>query len=455
MTIIYLSSRGGAPAASFEEALLSGLAPDGGLYAPSAWPDLAAAAAPGLAYAERVRLTLSAFAGEQAGEEAAGAFGGFHHPEIAPLREIEPGLYLLELFHGPTAAFKDLAMQVMARLVPAALARRGERLLLFTATSGDTGAAAVAAFAGAPGVSLCVLHPKGRVSPIQRRQMTTTGAANVLNLEIAGDFDDCQRLVKTLLADATLKAPGVRVSSVNSINWGRLAAQLPYYQAAAGALGPADYVIPTGNLGDAFAGWAARACGAPMGTLTAAVNDNAFLADALATGRLSRRPAVATPSVSMDVAAPSNLERLVFEAGGRDAARTRALFEAFATQGEAALGEDLRIAVAREMGAVSITADEADAEMRRLYQASGLIVCPHTAVGLAAARRLPPGPRPRVVLATAHPAKFAEHVTAVLGVAPAPPPSFAAIADAPERFTPLPADYAAVRAAVEGSAPSS
>ena len=325
----YISTRGQAPTVDFAQAMLSGLAPDGGLYLPETWP----AADPELArtgvpYASVARSVLTTFAGTSlpAGTlDAAVArlVDRFRHQAVTPLVQLDAGLWLLELFHGPTAAFKDLAMQLAASLMDAALAGTGDRLTLVTATSGDTGAAAVRAFAGADRIRLIVLHPEGRVSPVQRLQMTTVAADNVTNLAVRGDFDDCQRLVKGLLADESLRALGP-LSSVNSINWARLAGQIPYYVTAGAALAGAAprFVVPTGNFGDAFAGWAARRMGANVGGLLAAVNSNDALARVLAEGVYSRRTTIETHSVSMDVQAPSNFERLVFEATDRDGPRS-------------------------------------------------------------------------------------------------------------------------------------
>jgi threonine synthase len=398
---------------------------------------------------------LAAFAGDALPAEASAAAAQrltdtFHHRAITPLVQLEEDLWLLELFHGPTAAFKDLAMQMMAPLTEAALSKSNERLLLLTATSGDTGAAAVRAFAGSQRTSLVVLHPLDRVSPVQRRQMTTVDAPNVLNLAVKGDFDDCQRLVKALLADDGLRDRR-RVSSVNSINWGRLAGQIPYYLFAAASLGAPDrrarFVVPTGNFGDAFAGWAAKAMGLPIGELVAAVNANDALARALNEGRYARRAATPTASVSMDVQAPSNFERLVFEASGRDAPATRELFETFARDGEAEIPPPLLTALRREAAAVSIDEATTAAEIAHAWKAWGRVVCPHTAVGLAAARALPRHDGPTIVLATAHPAKFPAFVSGVLGFTPPEPPSFAAFGEREERLTVIEADLDAAKAA--------
>lgn len=446
----YISTRGEAPAVSFTEALLGGIAPDGGLYLPETWPRLTApgiAAAAGQPYAALVREVLARFVGGALPaavivRAAARLEETFHHAAIAPLVQLEPNLWVLELFHGPTSAFKDLAMQLMASLADAALAGTGERLLLLTATSGDTGAAAVRAFAGADNIDLVVLHPLDRVSPVQRRQMTTVGADNVLNLAVRGDFDDCQTLVKGLLAEPSLRE-GRRVSSVNSINWARLAGQIPYYLAAASALGgpsrPARFVVPTGNFGDAFAGWAARTMGVPLG-LIAAVNRNDALARAINGGRYERMNAHATASVSMDVQAPSNFERLVFEASGRDAGLTRRLFEGFVRDGAVDLPPELLEVLRAQLAVVSIDEQATRVEIGAAWRRYGRTVCPHTAVALAAARRLDPQEGPVVVLATAHPAKFPDVISDVLGFTPAEPPAFASLTCGAERLVPIPAD---------------
>lgn len=442
MTLSYVSTRGTTPPQDFAGTVISGMAPDGGLFAPTAWPplDLAALTADGADYATLASRLLAPFVGDALPGGALEAAtrrvqDRFLTPEVVPLVELEPGLHVLELFHGPTTAFKDLAMQLVAGLAEAVLAQSGERLLLFAATSGDTGAAAVNAFANAAGVDLVVLHPLGRVSPVQRLQMTTSGASNVLNLAVRGDFDDCQRLVKALLAVPELRRGARRVSSVNSINWARLSGQIPYYAAAASALGEAaTYVVPTGNFGDAFAGWAARRCGLSVAGLVAATNRNDALVRALDTGVYARATAQATASVSMDVQAPSNFERLVFEASGRDADLTRGLFGDFARDGRMVLPDDLLAALRCEVSAVAVSEAETADEMRRAWTEYGRVICPHTAVALHAARRLDRSHGPVVVLSTAHAAKFPESVEAALGFAPERPPQLEGLEGRAERF---------------------
>lgn len=454
----YLSTRGDAAPTNFADALLRGIAPDGGLYMPQAWPALPVdATRPGRTYAEMAREAISPFIGDAL---PVGALDralerltqGFDHPAVTPLVELEPGLFVLELFHGPTAAFKDLAMQLVAALSDEALAATGQKLTLLTATSGDTGAAAVRAFAGAERINLVVLHPLDRVSPVQRKQMTTVQADNVLNLAVRGDFDDCQRLVKGLLAEESLR-DGRRLSSVNSINWGRLAGQIPYYISATAQLGQAaTFVVPTGNFGDAFAGIAARKMGLPVTGFVAAVNQNDALARAINEGVYARRPAVESGSVSMDVQAPSNFERLVYEASGRDAEAVRAVFETFARDGSVTLSSDLLAALKAEVSAVSIDEAATQAEIAHAHAAWGRVVCPHTAVALAAARRLDRANGPVVALSTAHPSKFGAFVSDVLGFEPEPAPVIRALGDQPERLTIIDNTAEAALAAVKGFA---
>jgi len=460
----YVSTRGDAPAVDFAEALLRGMAPDGGLYMPAAWPTLAVdATAPGQSYARIAAAAMSPYVGDALPEGAldralAKLTAGFDHADVTPLVQLEDGLWLLELFHGPTAAFKDLAMQLAASLADEALAASGERLTLVTATSGDTGAAAVNAFANKDRIDLIVLHPLDRVSAVQRRQMTTVDADNVLNLAVRGDFDDCQRLVKGLLAEESLRDRG-RFSSVNSINWARLAGQIPYYisasmqLAAAGETRAPTFVVPTGNFGDAFAGIAARKMGLPVAGFVAAVNQNDALARAINDGVYARRTAVETASVSMDVQAPSNFERLVFEASGRDAEATRAVFETFAREGTVTLSPDLLDAIRAEVSAVSIDEATTRDEMAHAYNTWGHVVCPHTAVALAASRTQPRDNGPVVALSTAHAAKFGKDVAPVLGFDPDPPRVIRELGDRPERLTVIEGTPQAALDAVRGFRP--
>ncbi|MGN6424702.1 MAG: threonine synthase [Asticcacaulis sp.] len=431
----YVGTRGFHEPRSFAGALLDGLAPDGGLYVPEQYPvdptgsDLfAASQGP---YEDLTYQLLHMFGvvdslGFDAAHTAAQRTStAFLRDGATPLTQLDDNLWLLELYHGPTLAFKDMAMQMIAPLTDAALAQNGEKLTLVTATSGDTGAAAVRAFAGSKHVRLVVFHPLGRVSPVQRLQMTTMEADNVLNVGVEGDFDDCQRIVKRLLGEASLKERGL-ISSVNSINWGRLLGQVPYYLAASAASGAdrPDFVVPTGNFGDAFAGWVARKIGGDIGDLHAAVNSNDALALAVNTGHYLRRPAVETASVSMDVQAPSNFERLVYEASGRHASGTQALFNDFNATGDVHLSPDLQSALQAEVSASRVDEATTKATIKTVYERYGKVICPHTAVAVAAAfeRGLD---KPQIALATAHPAKFPAFVTDALGFAPDVPDAIA------------------------------
>ncbi|MBX9617089.1 MAG: threonine synthase [Caulobacteraceae bacterium] len=459
----YVSTRGDTPATDFAEALLRGMAPDGGLYMPQTWPTLSADAwGAGRGYAAIAQQAMAPFIGDALPPGSLDRaldrlVAGFIPPEVTPLVRLEDGLYLLELFHGPTAAFKDLAMQLAASLASEALAASGETLTLVTATSGDTGAAAVAAFANQPRIRLIVLHPHERVSAVQRRQMTTVEADNVLNLAVRGDFDDCQRLVKGLLADEMLRAHG-RFSSVNSINWARLAGQIPYYVSAVSQLAAMGetrapvFVVPTGNFGDAFAGIAARKMGLPVAGFVAAVNANDALARAINEGVYARKAAVETASVSMDVQAPSNFERLVFEASGRDAGLTAGLFADFARDGRVTLPADLLEALRAEVSAVSIDEASTRTEIAHAHATWGEVVCPHTAVALSAARGLDRSGGPVIALATAHPAKFGRDVAPVLGFDPDPPRVIRDLGDRAERFEIIGAEAGEALTAVRGFA---
>ncbi len=452
----YVSTRGYTAHENFTDALLRGIAPDGGLYMPATWPTVPTdITQKGRSYAQIGYDVLTPFIGNSlpsgAVERALKRLvDGFDHPLVTPLVELEAGLFVLELFHGPTAAFKDLAMQLVAALSDEALEATGETLTLLTATSGDTGAAAVRAFAGTKRIRLVVLHPLDRVSPVQRKQMTTVQADNVLNLAVRGDFDDCQRLVKILLSDESLREKG-RLSSVNSINWGRLAGQIPYYVSATAQLGQAaHFVVPTGNFGDAFAGIAAKKMGLPVAGMTAAVNQNDALARAINDGVYDRRTAVESASVSMDVQAPSNFERLVFEASGRDADLTRQLFEDFAQNGTVTLPDSLLVSLRKETTAVSVDETTTAEEIRHAYKVWGRVVCPHTAVALHAARKMDRNGAPVVALSTAHPSKFGGYVEGVLGVTPEPAPVISALGDHAERLSVVDNDYAKVLETVSG-----
>ena len=419
----YVSTRGQAAPVDFVEACLSGLAPDGGLYVPENWPQITPAA-PGEPYVDVAARILSAFAGDSLTFETIHtlcerAYASFSHHSVAPLVQTGPNQFVMELHHGPTLAFKDVALQFIAQLYDHALTQRNQRMTVVCATSGDTGGAAAAAFANASNVDLCILHPNERVSPVQRLFMTTTGAANVRNLAIDGDFDDCQSLVKAMFADRAF-ADDVGLSGVNSINWARIAAQSVYYATAQATLGPdrpIRFVVPSGNMGDALAGYVAARCGMLSGLeIVCAVNENRSLADLFTTGEMKRTPAVATPSPAMDISVPSNFERLLYEVARRDGDLVRQIYASYKQSGSAQLPETVLGPLnCTGLSADAITNAETEAEMQTFLDETGALICPHTAVGTALNRRLPETEAATVVLSTAHAAKFPETVSRVLG----------------------------------------
>ncbi|MGB6349251.1 MAG: threonine synthase [Pseudolabrys sp.] len=468
----YVSTRGEAPSLDFVDVMLAGLARDGGLYVPERWPALDRAAIEGFAgkpYAEVAVEVLRPFVGNGIAEAdlarmAREAYGNFRHPAVAPLTQLDPGVFVLELFHGPTLAFKDLAMQLLARLMDHVLHQRNERTTIVVATSGDTGGAAIEAFRGRAQVDVIVLYPNGRISDVQRRMMTTVPDSNVHAVAIEGTFDDCQALVKAMFNHHAFR-DRVRLSGVNSINWARIVAQAVYYFTAAVALGAPHrkiaFTVPTGNFGDVYAGYVAFRMGLPVDRLVVATNINDILTRTFSTGTYEIRDVVATTSPSMDIQISSNFERLLFDAYGRDANAVRALM--------GSLAQSRRFAVSaqalKELRAL-FTADRADeqesaAEIRTWAREADYCVDPHTAVALAVAEKETRDPSvPMVVLSTAHPAKFPDAVKAACGLVPALPDWLADLPKRKERVTVLPVDQAAVeryvasasRAAREGAA---
>jgi threonine synthase len=454
----YVSTRGEAPPVSFLDAVIAGLAPDGGLYVPEAWPRLTEAeiaAFAGRPYAEVAADIVGRFAGESVDPAAladicADAYASFDHAAVAPLKQLAPGRFLLELFHGPTLAFKDIALQLLGRLYDHALKAQRRRLTIVCATSGDTGGAAVEAFRGRANVRLVALFPEGRISEVQRRFMTTTGEDNIACLEVKGTFDDCQAMLKAMFRDAQF-ARAVDLSGVNSINFARIAAQAVYYFTAAVALGAPHrkvaFAVPTGNFGDAYAGWVAHRMGLPIERIVVAVNANDILGRALQTGRYQRGEAAATSSPAMDIQVASNFERLYFETTERNALETTRAFEAFAAIGAL----DIPPHALADMRSLFAGAAVGEAETARTILATlnetGELVDPHTAVGLAAAARIGPADpaTPLVALATAHPAKFPEAVEAAAGVAAPTPASVARMAQRRERYEPIAADVEAAK----------
>jgi threonine synthase len=454
----YISTRGEASAIGFLGAVLAGLADDGGLYVPEVWPTLThaeIAAFAGRPYAEVAADILGRFAGEALSRDelieiTSEAYASFAHPAVVPLRQLDAGLWLAELFHGPTLAFKDVAMQLLARLYERALAAQKGKLTIVCATSGDTGGAAVEALRGRSGVRLVVLFPDGRISETQRRFMTTAPEANVRCLAIDGTFDDCQAIVKGLFQAQGFRQT-VDLSGVNSINWARIAAQVVYYFTTAVALGaphrPVSFAVPTGNFGDAFAGYVARRLGLPIEKIVVATNSNDILARAIEDGRYARGRVTQTQSPAMDIQVASNFERLYFEVAQRDAVETSRAMRAFAETGAIdlpprALGQIRELFTGAGIG----EGDTARAIVSTLNM-SGVLVDPHTAVALAAVHRFGLGSQrtPMIALSTAHAAKFPEAVSAAAGVEPDMPSSARALAGKPERIDRLPADLTAVK----------
>lgn len=458
----YVSSRGQAAPRDFEAVLLAGLAEDGGLFVPESWPTLSPAewrAMRGLAYPALAARILALFGagGMPLQRMCEDAYAGFGHPAVVPLVQLDHRTFALELFHGPTLAFKDMALQLLGRMFDHVLARRGERVTIVGATSGDTGSAAIEACRDRAAVDIVILHPEGRTSEVQRRQMTTVLAPNVANIAVKGDFDACQDLVKAMFNDAPFRAE-MRLSAVNSINWARIAAQIPYYAAAALALGAPDrevaFSVPTGNFGNVLAAWAARRMGLPVASLIVGSNRNDILARFLASNDMSARPVEPSLSPSMDIQVSSNFERLLFELMGRDAAATAAAMQRFRAEGRMPVPD----AAWREATALfrgfTLDDDGTIEEIRRLWQGQQYLADPHTAVGTAAARALAPADAaiPVVVAATAHPAKFPDAVQRATGFRPPLPARLADLYEREERYGVLPGDLGAVEAAVRAHA---
>lgn len=455
----YLSTRGRAPVLEFGDVLLAGLAADGGLYVPDCWPELSPEALgghPGRGdYADLAAEVMwpfvdGAYLRDRFDELARDAYTGFGHPEVVPMVELGDGLWLMELFHGPTLAFKDIALQLVGRLFDEELARRDDRVTIVGATSGDTGSAAIEAVRDRENIQIVILHPHGRVSEVQRRQMTTVDSANVHNVAIDGTFDDCQDLVKAMFADAEFRAEQ-RLSAVNSINWARVMAQTVYYVAAATRYGleQVSFSVPTGNFGNVLAGHVARQMGLPVDRFIVASNRNDILTQFFATGSMAISEVHPTMSPSMDIQVSSNLERLLFELHDRDGVRTAELLEEFRATGQMRIDPRISAELNQNWSGVRVDEDETTAAIAELYRDTGMIVDPHTAVGLAAARRSRRGlDGDMVVMATAHPAKFGEAVEAAIGAQPPMPPALAELAALPERCDRLPNDLRAVKAHV-------
>jgi threonine synthase len=456
--MIYVSTRGRAPELGFGDAMMTGLARDGGLYVPGTVPVFAPAdfaAMAGLPYEEIAFRVIRPFAGgafsdDELGGAIARAYGGFGHAALAPLKQLGPSHFLMELFHGPTLAFKDFAMQLIGQLFQIALARTGRRVTVVGATSGDTGSAAIEAFRGLPNVDVFILFPHGRVSEVQRRQMTTPAEANVHALAIEGDFDDAQARVKDMFNDFAFR-DGVGLAGVNSINWARIVAQVVYYVAAGVALGApqrkVSFTVPTGNFGDVYAGFVAREMGLPVERLVIATNRNDILHRCLTSGRYQTTGVVPSISPSMDIQVSSNFERALFDATGRDGAAVAALMAALAQSGGFEVPGPALAALRGVFASGRASEEETSAAIARTLERTGELLCPHSAVGVHVAEAHL-GPVPMVTLATAHPAKFPDAVEAATGIRPPLPARMADLYARRERVTRVPNDVEAIKSLI-------
>ena len=453
----YISTRGQAPVLTFGEAMMTGLARDGGLYVPESVPTLThadIAAMAGLPYEDVAFRVMRPFLGDTFTDAEfkgllTAAYANFGHAARAPLVQLGPNHFLLELFHGPTLAFKDFAMQLIGQMMQAALAKTGERITIVGATSGDTGSAAMEAFRGLANVDLFILYPHGRVSDVQRRQMTTPAEANVYALAMDGDFDDCQARVKDMFNDFVFR-DGVRLAGVNSINWARVLAQVVYYFSSAVALGAPDrrvsFTVPTGNFGDIFAGYIARKMGLPIDQLIIATNQNDILDRALKSGEYSTNGVMPSISPSMDIQVSSNFERALFDAYGRDGAAVSALMNELKSGGFRISQGALQM-LRDTFASGRCSEDETSATITQTFANTGEILCPHSAVGVKVAQEHL-GATPMITLATAHPAKFPGAVQAAMGTRPALPPRMADLFDRLERVTRVPNDLAALQSLI-------
>jgi len=447
----YVSTRGESGQLGFSDVLLAGLARDGGLYVPAEWPGFSAdeiRRMRGLSYADLAITLLRPFVGDEIGDAAfekivREAYATFRHQAVCPLVQTGDNEFVLELFHGPTLAFKDVAMQLLARLMDHVLAERDQRATIVGATSGDTGGAAIEAFAGRARSDVFILFPHGLVSPVQQRQMTTCTEANVHAIAIEGNFDDCQRLVKGMFNHHAF-SDRVGLSGVNSINWGRIMAQIVYYFSSALSLGapdrPVSFVVPTGNFGDIFAGHAARMMGLPIERLVIATNENDILARALESGRYETRGVVATTSPSMDIQVSSNFERLLFEANGRDAVRVRQWMDGLTQSGAFTIDAPTLQAIRSTFEAGRADRQQTADTIAAVLEGSGYLLDPHTATAMHVGRQRPATATPSVVLGTAHPAKFPEAVREACGQDPGLPAWMGDLMGRAEKFATLPSD---------------
>ena len=455
----YISTRGTAPSLTFEEAMLSGLARDGGLYVPETIPQMSLddiRALHGLSYEETAFRVMRPYVGESFTDEVfanliAKAYAGFGHGARAPMVQMAPGHFLLELFHGPTLAFKDFAMQLIGQLFQEALQRRGERVTIVGATSGDTGSAAIEAFRGLDNVDVFILYPHGRVSEVQRRQMTTPTESNVHALAMDGDFDDCQARLKDMFNHFEFR-DSVRLAGVNSINWARVLAQVVYYFSAAVSLGAPDrkisFTVPTGNFGDIFAGYIAKRMGLPIDRLVVATNQNDILHRCLSSGAYQTSQVHPSISPSMDIQVSSNFERALFDAYGRDGAAVAQLMDELKAGGFGVSQGALQ-SLREHFDSGRASEDETLETIRLANESMGELLCPHSAIGVHVAETLRDPATPMVTLATAHPAKFPDAVEKASGLRPPLPNRMADLYERPERVTRVDNDLTALETLIQ------
>lgn len=458
----YISTRGKAPALSFSDVLLTGLAEDGGLYLPETWPSFSKdewKALRGLPYPELAARVLAPFVGSDIDDATlrrlcAQAYTGFDHPAIVPLTQVEDGLFVQELFHGPTLAFKDMAMQVLGQLFEHVLSERNSHVTIVGATSGDTGSAAIEACRGRDRLSVVILHPKGRTSEVQRRQMTTVLEPNVTNLAVEGTFDDCQDLVKACFADMPFRTD-MHLSAVNSINWARIAAQIPYYVYAALNFGAPDrevsFAVPTGNFGNILAAWAARKMGLPIRRLCVGSNRNDILTRFLNANDMTMKEVIPSLSPSMDIQVSSNFERLLFELLDRDAEACARIMTGFRSTGHMDVPAQTWEKARTVFSGLALDDDETEAEIKALHQNSNYLADPHSAIGIAAGRKFREASVPMVAMATAHPAKFPDAMVAATGIHPALPVHLEDLFSREERYRTVPATPDAIKDAVRAA----
>ena len=452
----YVSTRGEAPELGFEDVLLTGLARDGGLYVPGEWPTLTPDDLRGLrgaSYQDVAYAVTSKFMGDavpeaELREMIAGAYATFGHPAVTPLKQMDANQWLLELFHGPTLAFKDVAMQLLARLMDWSLKKRKGYVTIVGATSGDTGGAAIDAFKSSRHATTVILHPHGKVSNVQRRQMTTVDEPSIHNIAIEGNFDDCQAIVKALFNDAAFR-DRVKLAGVNSINWARIMAQIVYYVYSAVALGSPDrkvsFSVPTGNFGDIFAGLVAKRMGVPIDRLIIATNVNDILDRALRTGRYEMLGVQPSTSPSMDIQISSNFERLLYLAYGRDAGALRSLMAGLSQSGSFTIGQKELAAIRAEFDSAAVGEAKTAQTIAQTLARTGELLDPHSAIGFATALQAKASDSAMITLATAHPAKFPDAVEKASGIRPNLPPRLIHLLNAKERFTILPNSATAVR----------